>query len=106
MSINPDKLRASAKTAKYSTWAAVRSDECDMLADAMDIADSCARSHIECTCMHAGGTPTTGLFWDTAQVPPEDVPLIEQELRYLDSRGLLIRKEGAPHIVSFKEPQA
>lgn len=101
--ITPDKLRAAALTG--APFAAVSSTDCDLLADAMEIADSCARSHIECTCMHAGGTPTTGLFWDTSQVAPEDRPWIDQELRYLDRRGLLIREPGEPHIVSFKDPE-
>lgn len=109
LSITPEKLRASAalyaQNPKTSTWAPILAKDCGMLADAMEIADSCARSHIECSCMHAGGTPTKGLFWDTAQVAEEDKALIEQELRYLDSRGLLIRKDGAQHIVSFKDPE-
>lgn len=109
LTITPAKLRASAEIYKQSpqkaTWAPIMAKDCGMLADAMEIADESARSHIECSCMHAGGTPTDGLFWDTAQVAEEDKAWIEQELRYLDSRGLLIRKEGEPHVVSFKDPE-
>lgn len=74
-----------------------------MLIDAIEIADSSARSHIECSCTAAGGNPVDGWQWDTSTADAADQPIIAQELRYLEARGLLIRKADAPHVVGFRE---
>lgn len=107
MTITPDKLRSyhamAVASLKTTTWAPIMANECAMLADAMEIADSAARADIECQCRCAGDHDT-GHWWDTASADPEDREGIEQSMRYLDARGLLIRQPGADHIVSFREP--
>lgn len=105
MSLTPEKLRAYAKQAEVAPYAPIAAKDCEMLADSVEIADSSARSHIECCCRSVGRR-VGGWWYDTTKADAEDMPWIEQELRYLETRGLLIRQEGAPHIVSFRsDPQ-
>lgn len=75
-----------------------------MLADAMEIADSCARADIECNCQPREDA-TEGRFWDISTADEHAKAMIEQAVRYLDARGLLIRLSGAPNQVQFKDPE-
>lgn len=104
MSLTPSKLRAYAKQFEIAPYAPIAAKDCAMLADAMDIADSSARSLIECECKAVGGNAQDGWQWDTTTAAPEVLPIIVKELRYLEARNLLIRKDGEPHVVSFREP--
>lgn len=105
MSLTPAKLRAcQASATRNHSWAPIMVQDCPMLADAMEIADSSARADIECQCLGAG-KDQIGNWWDTSTADAESKPMIEQSMRYLEARGLLIRKEGAPHIVTFRDPQ-
>lgn len=66
-----------------------------MLADAVEIADDCARANIECECLsHPGGG------YDLAKLneAPEIESLVLQSVRYLVARGLATQ-EGS--IVRF-----
>lgn len=76
-----------------------------MLADAMEIADSCARSDIECNVMQAFQTPDLRRWYDSSTADPEDREAIDQALRYLEARGILVRDSTKPHVVTFKEPK-
>lgn len=125
MSITPDKLRASyaayERDPKTTTWAPVMSSDCAMLADAMEIADSCARADIENNCPGRRGDSALSVIWydiryfrpkwidgepvELHKAEPEDRSLIEQAVRYLDARRTLLRMDGSPHLVSFKDPQ-
>lgn len=102
MSLTPDKLRAYAKQFEIAPYAPIAAKDCDMLADAMEIADSSARAHIECCCKTIGGNAKDGLQWDTSTADKEDAATIAQELRYLQRRGLIVRHWAADHIISFK----
>lgn len=82
---------------------------------AIKIADSCARSDIECNCNWVGengdegiaGEVERGAVWyDTS--PERDPELVGAEwladaLRYLEMRGLLIRSEANPALVRVKD---
>ena len=110
MSLTPAKLRACVQTAtRNHGWAPIMVQDCPMLADAIEIADSGARSDIECFTVDADFDPVKdqARWYDTRKVEPSE-PLakaaVERALRYLAARGLLLRKDGAPHIVSFKTP--
>ena len=76
------------------------SDELKQLA--FEIADSTAISDIEAACPTVGGDEKVGWLYDVSNPDEIDAYFIEQGLRYLDMRGILIRKPDAPHIVTFK----
>lgn len=67
-----------------------------LLADAIEIADSCARSDIECNLPG----DETGCYDTTATKEDHDAWLA-QSLRYLEARGLIERSPHARHIVRF-----
>lgn len=105
--ITPEKLRACVASAtRNHQWAPVTVQDCPMLADAMEIADSCARSDIESFCNGVGHAPAGHRQYDIHAVVPDE-PIVKETVaiavRYLEARELLIRQEGAPHIVSFRE---
>lgn len=63
-----------------------------VLADALEIADSTARSDIECHCGHAVPyQPSERHWYDLGTADPEDRAHVDQAERYLTSRGLLDR---------------
>ena len=95
MKVTPDQIRAEHRELTFTVA------ECAVIADALEIADSCARSHIECECLAVGGSAESGWQWDTHTADPDVASLIKLELHYLDSRGLLRRDRTDPHIVSF-----
>lgn len=72
-----------------------------LVTDAFEIADGAARADIETSCKPAGAPPA--LWWDTSDVESTDKEFVELALRYLEARGQVIRKPGAPHLVSFVE---
>ena len=105
--ITPEKLRAcQASATRNHTWAPIMVQDCPMLADAMEIADSCARSDIECNVLgrHPDKEKPQVFWYDLATVAPDDLDAIAQSVRYLEARGILVRLSAAPHIVSFKDP--
>lgn len=105
MALTPDKLRSyhrmATTTPRTTTWAPIMASDCATLADALEIADSCARAEIECSCRNAGPRDGGGWWWNTRHEDPNFADDIAQGLRYLEARGLLVRKPGEPHIVSF-----
>jgi hypothetical protein len=76
-----------------------------MMADAIEIADSCARSDIECNCgLHYEWTAdgVSVKWYDTTRIDAEDGPHLEQALRYLDARGRINHHPEQPHLVNFE----
>ena len=77
--------------------------EKQMNADAVAIADSAARSDIECNCEWES---TDNVGWhDTKNVcinPDEPVDFLKRAVRYLTARYLIERKVGDEHLVRFK----
>jgi hypothetical protein len=109
MSLTPDKLRAYAKQFEIAPYAPIAAKDCTVLAMALDIADSCAVSDIETNCEGTNINPDTFPFWwvyDLNSVHEADKEFVENAVRYLDARGLLVRKEGEPNIVSFKDARS
>lgn len=112
LNVTPSRLRSyhamAVSSPKTASWAPIMASDCGMLADALEIADSCARADIECNvpaadddaAFRAGGLRQ----YDTAQMTPEDQRWLPQILRYLDARGLLIRDSQRPDVVSLKAP--
>ncbi len=103
---NPDPadLRHAA-TIPGMIWLPVMACAGPMLADALEIADSCARSDIESFCIW---NEEGGVRWfDTLAVNdacgPEANPMIAQAVRYLEARGMLTRDEKQPHLVRIGE---
>ena len=87
-------------------------DEMTLLADAVEEADGSFRDLIESECLwceNEGATVEGDGWWDThvshdgagGEVQMKPTGLLAQALSYLDRRGLLIRKEGEPHMVRF-----
>lgn len=90
--ITPGKLRAAA-TVRNATWLPILASCGPMLADAIEIADSCARADIECECL---GNHAEGYDLSTAEAGE----MVGQSVRYLMARGL-IEREG--DVVRFRE---
>jgi hypothetical protein len=85
--ITPDELRAVAAA---RTWLPVRASCGLMLADAMEIADSCARADIECHCVRV--ELRGGRWYDLASAnKTAEIEPIAQAARYLLARGLIER---------------
>lgn len=75
----------------------------DLEALKTEIADDSAVSAVECECEfepREGG----GWWYDTQSIDDLARDEIERALNYLDLRGLVTRKEGAPHLVTFHGP--
>lgn len=92
----------------------------DLSALAFKIADSCAASDIESNCPWAtqddegvAGEVVRGVgqWYDTSlaidglggTLDADDQEWLTEAVTYLDARGLLIRKDGAPHLVRIAE---
>ena len=73
----------------------------DLIDLAIIIADDKAASDIECECEHGGRSPE-GYWYDTTSADEIGAPDVERAVRYLELRGLLQRRERAPHIVAIK----
>lgn len=99
MKVTPDQIRAEQRELTFTAA------ECAVIADALEIADSCARADIESMAIHV--CSEAGRRWyDSARVypnEPESITVVGMAIRYLDARGLLIRYRGEPHIVSFND---
>lgn len=77
----------------------------ELLIDAIEIADSCARSDIECSCKWTDTTPAR--WYDTASDrDPEILATIAQVVRYLEARGQIERNAEKPHLVRFVTQEA
>ena len=70
----------------------------DAIAAAVRIADSAARSDIECHCNRDAG----GWYFIGSSVDPDGIWLPDA-LNYLDARGVLVRDDRFPQLVKFKE---
>ena len=93
--MKPAKLRAYAEQFEIAPYAPIAAKDCGMLADAVEIADSCARSNIECECK--------GSFEDGYDLASADYPeALEQAVRYLLARGLIERHPEWPDLVRVK----
>lgn len=68
---------------------------------ALKIADSCARSDVECHCKPTVKGPPWG--WNLNSASKEDREHIAEAMEYLESRGLVKRDPKAPHIVFFPD---
>ena len=94
--LDAEELRAWAAEAvvvpRYFTFDA---DGLRFLADMIEIADVNARAAIECNLLYEDGPG--GRWYDTTRVDDEDCAMIDQALGYLEARGRLTRKPGAPH---------
>jgi hypothetical protein len=77
-----------------------------LVCEAMTEADSSFRALIECECLWVGDCITADRadagWWDTTSGDHEETSAYAKAVSYLDRRGLLIRKEGEPHLVRFK----
>lgn len=71
-----------------------------MLADAVEIADSCARADIESRLLCADDNPQ---WWDTSTASEEDREMIGQAVRYLTARGLIERHPERVELVRFNK---
>lgn len=75
-----------------------------MLADAIEIADSCASADIECHCgiefLKVGDGSSTR-WCDLSRCDPEDEARIGQALRYLRARGRINQHPTRPELVNF-----
>lgn len=103
MSINPSKLRTCIEQGAKALI--VDAADMPLLADAMEIADSCARADIESCCTARGdGDDYRNWWWDTSSADTEDETMIAQALRYCEARGLIERHPTDAPLVRFKEP--
>ena len=103
-SLDPEELRAWAAglVHRYLTFDAAG---LRFLADVLDLADSTARADIECNLPYEGEGAT--IWYDTTLVAIDDLLcpsnprprssyMIDQAIAYLEARGQLTRKPGAP----------
>lgn len=77
----------------------------DLNALARKIADSSARSDVECHCgveFLKNGDGTSTRWYDTARIDPEDAAHLEQALRYLRARGRINQHPTRPELVNFE----
>jgi hypothetical protein len=78
-----------------------------VFADALEIADSCARSDIECNCECSGkGAARWYRALPDPDISPEENEWLPQALRYLTARGLIERHPDNPDLVRFTERAA
>ena len=76
-------------------------DLCQVLADALDIADFAARNCVESYAPIEQWEPPR--LYDLGRVNPRGSAWIEQAVCYLDARGLLERDAGAPNLVRVRD---
>ena len=109
--MTPSKLRAASTTG--AEWLPIPASCGEMLADAIEIADSCARSDIECFAYSPGDgwyDTTRVLSRETKprdsvadkQAAAYDLSAVEQAVRYLLARGLIERHPERPDWVRVK----
>lgn len=90
-SLTPDYLRSLAE-AGDPAWLPVLASCGTVLADALEIADDCARSDIECNCPCWDGEGSDRHYDTTPRedVAPEENESIAQAVRYLTARGHIV----------------
>jgi len=67
------------------------------LADVLDLADNTQRAVIECHLIYEG--EGAAIWYDTTRVDDCDRDMVDQAIAYLEARGQLTRKPGAPEWV-------
>lgn len=109
----PESLRAEVAKPRVMpagevAFALIPAPACTMLADAMEIADSCARADIESFCdgtfeprWYDTASSGRGEDRDRAAFQTKAVTLA---VRYLNARGLIEKDSVRPGWVRFKEP--
>jgi hypothetical protein len=105
MSLTPQKLRAYYEMREHAQYPPIPVTDCPMLADAMEIADSCARADIESYCTAVGeGDDFRFWWWDVDSIEKDERESVDQALRYLDARGLVEYRVGEKQhrLVKFK----
>lgn len=95
MKVTPYQIRAEQRELAFTA------EECAVIADALEIADSCARADIESYCPSKRGAVPGERWYDTDDGTVDD-EAISQCIRYLEARGLLMRDPNDPRIVSFR----
>jgi hypothetical protein len=73
---------------------------------ALKIADSCARSDVECNTAPVGDPSDRFRKWDLDSLEDGDRAGVMESVRYLEMRGLIQRDPERPQIVSFPEASA
>jgi hypothetical protein len=109
--LTPSWLREHAKR-KNATWLPILAQLAPTIADALEIADGAAQEFIE---NHYHAVEADGFGWFdiadcsnlTLALSTESQKRIgdarDQAVRYLETRGLLIRHADRPELVRFKE---
>lgn len=69
-----------------------------LLADAVEEADEASRALVE-----SEAWMLVDDWWDTSGADAHVREHLERAIFYLDRRGLIVRKEGAPHMIMFVE---
>ena len=92
--LNAESLRAMAAD-QLPRWFTFDAAGLRCLADMLEIADSTARSDIECNLPYEG--EGAAIWYDTRLIPNRHGAELEQALRYLEARGQLTHKPDAPH---------
>lgn len=105
MTIEPGKLRTCIESGAKALI--VDAADMPMIADALEIADSCARADIESCCTARGeGDDYRAWWWDTSSTESEDDAMVAQALRYCEARGLIERHPTDAPLVRFKREAA
>jgi hypothetical protein len=73
-----------------------------LLADAVEIADEACRELIRSEFMQAAGYYVCNIAYEYPEGNDDE---LRHALAYLGRRGLIVRKEGEPHMVRFVEEQ-
>ena len=101
MTISPEKLRSALEV--DSAFVAIEKRDVQVLIDALEIADSCARSDIESFCGPIVNAKWQQEWWNVQEAGADEREMVDRAVRYLEARGLLERKDGEPHLVRVRE---
>lgn len=85
-----------------STMISISGPLAHALADAVEIADSCARADIECNVEHVD---VDGGWYDVTTCEDQDADIIAQATRYLTARGLIHRHADLAYLVRFPKTE-
>lgn len=102
--LTPKALReliASAQCAEI----VISKAEAQLVADAIEIADSCARADIECNAEPAFPEGEDVTWYDMNNLDEWSTSAVRQAARYLTSRGLLDRHPCLPRLVKPRSPE-
>lgn len=83
----------------------ISKSEALLFADAIEIADSCARADIECNVEPAFPDGGSVPWYDLDHVDAESAAPVAQAVRYLEARGLLDRRPSNPQHVRPHSPK-